>query len=187
VIPTVQVNSYASDYCVRLANADDAERINVIETEACSRFTETDLFEKLIDEERKIRTFDREHLRELIEKQQVWVACHCELPVGFAICSIFGDTAFVDEIDVMTAHGRRGLATALIQQACEWARKRGLVSMDLSTFIQIPWNAPFYTKLGFEVVPPEQWTEGIKAIRRAETDVGLPMESRVIMRLRLDR
>jgi GNAT superfamily N-acetyltransferase len=173
------------NYKIRLATLNDLHAIRTIEIEAASRFKDTDLFESILDEERNIRTVDLERLAEAIGQQTLWVACLDNNPVAFALCDIFGNKIFLEEIDVMTEHGRRGLASRLIETACKWALNQGLVAMELSTFDNIPWNAPFYKKLGFETLTSNQWTEDLMDVRHNEQKVGLPLEKRVIMRLNL--
>jgi GNAT superfamily N-acetyltransferase len=173
------------NYKIRLATLNDLHAIRTIEIEAASRFKDTDLFESILDEERNIRTVDLERLAEAIGQQTLWVACLDNNPVAFALCDIFGNKIFLEEIAVMTEHGRRGLASRLIETACEWALNQGLVAMELSTFDTIPWNAPFYKKLGFEMLTSNQWTEDLMDVRYNEQKVGLPLEKRVIMRLNL--
>jgi hypothetical protein len=53
--------------------------------------------------------------------------------------------------------------------------------MSLSTFRDIPWNAPFYAKLGFRILDESELTEGFQQIRRQEHESGLPITHRVIM------
>jgi GNAT superfamily N-acetyltransferase len=171
-----------TDYKIRLATLDDLPALAEIEVEASHRFDGTGL---LTEAEQEGRTFNQNVLRKLTEKEQVWVACFEHEPVGFAIYSIFNNTVYLEEIDVMTAHGRRGLATRLIETACEWARKKGLIAMDLTTFEDVLWNAPFYKKLGFQILPRDQWTPEVNARWQDEKWAGLAIEKRVVMRLSL--
>jgi GNAT superfamily N-acetyltransferase len=174
-------------YFIRIATLADASIIGQIEIEAGSRFKGTGLLDRLFDDsgDKKITSFDQKKLRALVEKQQVWVVCYGEKPVGFAICAIFGKAAFLEEIDVRPAHGRRGLATKLIEHASRWAVEKKLVYMDLCTFETVPWNGPFYKKLGFVILPPDEWYPEILSERKMEEQAGLPMEKRVVMRLHL--
>ncbi len=54
--------------------------------------------------------------------------------------------------------------------------------MTLTTFTDIPWNAPYYTRLGFRVLDAGELTEGLREIRRAEAAMGLDAWPRVCMR-----
>jgi GNAT superfamily N-acetyltransferase len=174
-------------YYIRLATLADVSAIGEIEIEAGSRFRSTGLLDRLFDDsgEKKITSFDRKKLSALVEKAQVWVACDDHQPVGFAICAIFGRSAFLEEIDVLSTHGRQGLATKLIEHACRWAVENGLAYMDLCTFEAVPWNGPFYRKLGFVNLPQTQWYPEVLAELKMEEEAGLPMETRVVMRLQL--
>jgi len=171
------------NYEIRLANLNDLPEVKEIELEAAHRFDGSGLLDAITDADQNVCTFDPDKLRELTAKQQVWVVCLDNKTVGFAICSIFGNRVFLEEIDVMMAHGRRGLATRLIRTACSWAKEKGLVAMDLATFEEVPWNAPFYKKLGFEILPRHQWTPEIIEQWQHEEKSGLPMDKRVVMRL----
>jgi len=185
--PAEVLTECGNGYYIRLATLSDLSMIREIEIVAGSRFIGTGLLDKFFNDsgDQKITTFDQTRLCALVEKQQVWVVCHHAEPVGFAICAIFGKAAFLEEIDVLPAHGRRGLATKLIEHACRWAANNGLECMDLCTFESVPWNGPFYKKLGFVILSPEEWSSEILAEREMEKVAGLPMETRIVMRLHL--
>lgn len=59
--------------------------------------------------------------------------------------------------------------------------------MTLSTFRDVPWNAPFYSKNGFRALSPSEWTPTMRAIREKEAQHGLRVEARVFMRRELER
>jgi Acetyltransferase (GNAT) family/Glyoxalase/Bleomycin resistance protein/Dioxygenase superfamily len=90
-------------------------------------------------------------------------------------------------MDVLPAHGRRGLGTLLLDKACAWAQAQGHPAVTLSTFRDVPWNAPFYARNGFRALQPSEWTPGMRAIRDNETEHGLRVEARVFMRRELTR
>ena len=58
----------------------------------------------------------------------------------------------LDELAVVPAHGRRGVGRALVDEVLAWTAARGLPSVTLITFRDVPWNGPYYEKLGFEAV-----------------------------------
>lgn len=55
----------------------------------------------------------------------------------------------------------------------------------LTTFTQVPWNAPFYSGLGFHQVPSDAMDERLRAVLAAEAAAGLPMDQRCAMELTL--
>jgi GNAT superfamily N-acetyltransferase len=55
---------------------------------------------------------------------------------------------------VIPGHARQGLGRVLLDHACEWARGNGLKAVTLTTFANIPWNAPNYERCGFVCCRP---------------------------------
>ena len=81
---------------------------------------------------------------------------------------------------------RRGLGTALLQAACDWAMAEGLPAITLTTFRDVPWNAAFYRRHGFvELTEPGP---ELTAVRDQERALGLDAVSpRIAMRKDLGR
>ena len=74
-----------------------------------------------------------------------------DVAVGFALMEACSDgDAHLLELDVKPAHGGRGIGRALISASVDWAFARGLRRLTLTTFRDIPFNAPFYARVGFE-------------------------------------
>jgi GNAT superfamily N-acetyltransferase len=119
---------------------------------------------------------------------RLWVALAHDSPVGFAHVQVLEPgSAHLEEIDVHPDHGRRGLGTRLVKAVCEWAEKEGYAAVTLSTFRDVPWNMPFYARLGFEVIAPEGQTPALRAVVTDETRRGLSPDRRVMMRRIVDR
>ena len=103
-------------------------------------------------------------------------------PVGFISIDIVDGCAHIDQLSVLTHHGGRGIGRALLDEAVRWARAGGLSAVTLTTFRDVPWNAPFYRRVGFEVV--DDPAPGLAAVRAAERAEGLDgFGPRVAMRL----
>jgi hypothetical protein len=73
---------------------------------------------------------------------------------------------------------------------CCWSRLSrrpadGYPAVTLTTFRDVPWNAPFYTRLGFAMLDELTLPAGLAAKREQETRHGLPPETRCAMRLAL--
>ena len=49
-----------------------------------------------------------------------------------------------------------GLGALLIEHVDGWAREQRLDGLSLTTFVEVPWNAPYYERLGFRRLAPEQ-------------------------------
>jgi putative acetyltransferase len=118
---------------------------------------------------------------------RLWVALENDTPVGFAHVEVFGaGAAHLDELDVHPVHGRRGLGTRLVGAVCDWARREGFEAVTLSTFRDVPWNMPFYTRLGFTIVPPATLSSALAAVVADEARRGLDTDARVVMRRDLE-
>ncbi|THJ68477.1 GNAT family N-acetyltransferase [Arthrobacter echini] len=92
------------------------------------------------------------------------------------------DAAHIEQVSVHPDHAGQGRGRELIETAARWAGQRGLAALTLTTFAHVPWNAPYYARLGFTVVPPDQWPAGLQRIREHEADLGLDAWPRVAMR-----
>lgn len=62
--------------------------------------------------------------------------------------------AHLEQLSVSPEHGRRGYGRKLVEAAMAFARDSGHDRMSLRTFAGVPWNAPFYERLGFAVTEP---------------------------------
>jgi len=114
---------------------------------------------------------------------RLWAALADDIPVGFALVEMLSDNhAHLAEIDVHPLHGRRGLGTRLMRAACEWAARSGCAELTLTTYRAIPWNMPFYARLGFVELPRTEQTLELMAIVQDEAARGLAPELRVAMR-----
>jgi GNAT superfamily N-acetyltransferase len=114
---------------------------------------------------------------------RLWVALADGVPVGFAHVEVLErDTAHLEEIDVHPEHGRRGLGRRLVIAVCRWAAANGYWWVTLTTFRDVPWNMPFYARLGFEEIPPEQLSPALLCVIEDETLRGLDPRRRVVMR-----
>jgi len=113
----------------------------------------------------------------------LWVAIADDVPVGFAHVEVLEpEVAHLTEIDVDPVHGRRGLGTRLVMAVCAWAATAGYRAVTLTTFRDIPFNMPFYARLGFDVIRPEELSSVLRSIVEDETRRGLDPARRVVMR-----
>ena len=166
-----------SRYSITTARPQDLVRLPAIEL-AAARLLAGHAPEPVLNE-----TTDLEVLRKAQQDGHLWVAVAGDLVVGFAHVEVIErDAAHLEELDVDPAHGRRGLGTQLVVRVCDWAAAVGFTSVTLTTFRNVPWNMPFYARLGFEVVPGAQLTPELRMIVDDETRRGLDPRQRVVMR-----
>jgi GNAT superfamily N-acetyltransferase len=169
-------------YRIRSARPDEVARLREIEDEAGMLFSGLGLIDEALD-----ASFPVDDLARLVGLGQVWVGClDDDLPVGMVIASVRDGAVYVEEMDVLPGHGRRGLGGRLLEFVCGWAKAQGHAAVTLSTFREVPWNGPFYRKHGFRDLQPAEWTPNMRAIREREAQHGLRVEARVFMRRELE-
>jgi ribosomal protein S18 acetylase RimI-like enzyme len=88
----------------------------------------------------------------------------------------------IEQVSVDPGHARRGLGRSLIDQTADVAAASGVSAVTLTTFRDVPWNAPYYVRCGFRILDESAWTPGLRAIRAREADHGFDRWPRVCMR-----
>ncbi|CPQ40710.1 acetyltransferase [Bordetella pertussis] len=66
--------------------------------------------------------------------------------------------------------------------ACLAAAAAGLPAITLTTFRDLPWNQPFYARLGFATLQADGLNVRLQAILAREASLGLPAARRCAMR-----
>ncbi|UQA92396.1 GNAT family N-acetyltransferase [Streptomyces halobius] len=100
-------------------------------------------------------------------------------PVGYLLWEPVDGCTHIEQVSVRPDHAHRGIGRALIDRAMLDSRAAALT---LTTFAEVPWNAPYYTRIGFRVLPDSELNPGLRAIRAREAELGLDRWPRVSMR-----
>jgi GNAT superfamily N-acetyltransferase len=167
-------------YTIRAASPQDIAHLPGIERAAAERFAGLPgLMPAVLADSTSIADFSYAQREGLL-----WTAAaaHDGSPVGFAMVELLDGNAHLDELDVHPDHGRRGVGAALVRTVCDWARDRGFPAVTLTTYRHVPWNAPFYSRLGFRILRSDELTAGLAALVRSEAAAGLRAEDRAVMR-----
>lgn len=114
------------------------------------------------------------------EEGRAWVAVVGGEVVGFAVAAVVDGEGHLDEVAVAPSHGRRGVGRALVDHVVAWTAAKGLGSVTLTTFRDVPWNAPYYERLGFTVV--DSLSPALQALVDEQATWGLDPTLRVVMR-----
>ncbi len=165
---------------VRPAAESNLADIPRIELAAASLFSEDDLPLDI-----RYRVTAASSVREALDQQRLWVATLDDATVGFAMAGVVDSQAYLEEVDVLPQHGGQGIGARLVQTVIDWAREQSFARLLLVTFRHLPWNAPFYEKLGFEIVDPSDYGAEIRSLLEEESELGLDVANRVVMRYRL--
>lgn len=104
-------------------------------------------------------------------------------PAGFLFGERQSDAFHIWELSVDLAHQRKGMARALVEYALGFATSAGLGHVTLTTFRDVPWNAPFYRSFGFEIVDETRLSEALASVVEHERLIGRDFERRCAMRV----
>jgi GNAT superfamily N-acetyltransferase len=166
---------------IELAEAEDLPKLTDVERAANRLFVERGVPGVLVDDVTPLVEF-----AEAWEAGLLWVARNKGgEPIGFALLCLVDGQPHIEEIDVDPTFGRRGIGRALLETALAWARGAGHRAVTLTTFRDIPWNAPFYESAGFRPLGALEVGPGLAAIVRDETARGLDPGQRLAMRREL--
>ncbi|MBP0594408.1 GNAT family N-acetyltransferase [Paraburkholderia sp. LEh10] len=167
----------APDISYRTAVPDDVESIRVVEYEAAQRFVSVGLTGIAA-----ARPMDAPFVLRKVRASEVIVA-QCEgACVGFVMFAMLRTRIYVEALDVLPQHAGRRIGAALLDRVDARARETGATHVDLSTFRDVPWNAPYYGRLGFSVLEDDELDAALLRIRKLRIARGVDETRRVFMR-----
>ena len=121
------------------------------------------------------------------QRRMLWVVASEQELVGYLMAGVLGADFHIQQMDVVPAHGRKGLGRALLRHAVEQARANGHHRAVLTTLSDVAWNAPFYASEGFSEWPSQEWSADMREVMAAEAAAGFPMELRLAMQRQLGK
>ncbi|MFF3067904.1 GNAT family N-acetyltransferase [Kitasatospora sp. NPDC057936] len=100
-------------------------------------------------------------------------------PIAYLLAEPVDGACHVEQVSVHPGHARRGIGRALIEHL---AATTDAPALTLTTFADVPWNAPYYARCGFRPLADGELTPGLREIRRQEAEHGLDRWPRLCMR-----
>lgn len=168
------------DYRIRTSRDEDAALLPAIERSAGESF-------RLLPELAWIAdagVAGVDFHRRLIERGSHWLAEDADgQPVGFLAAERCADELHIAELSIAQAHQQQGLGRRLLERAVTYAHASHCRALTLTTFCDVPWNAPFYARLGFQRLTWQEAGERLRAILGHEQEIGFAADSRCAMRL----
>ena len=169
---------------IRLATPDDAAFLPAIERSAAQAFHLMEGLSWLAEAE--VMSIERH--RQQIALSTCWVAIDADnQPQGFLSAQLYGKDLHIHELSVMRTRQGQGVGRRLIEAMMDAARSRYLRAVTLTTFCDVPWNAPFYQRLGFERDSLAKPDPRLAQILRDEYAHGFAPNSRCAMVRRVSR
>ena len=113
---------------------------------------------------------------------RAWVvADDTDTPVAYVLADVVDGHGHVEQLSVHPDHAGRRLGASLIDHVVAWARDRGLSVVTLTTFRDVPWNAPYYLRCGFTVLADDDVGPELRELVEEEAGYGLDPALRVCM------
>ncbi|SDF65048.1 N-acetylglutamate synthase, GNAT family [Blastococcus fimeti] len=163
---------------VRPAREDDLPLLREIERAAGRPFAELGMQLVADDEPPSV-----EELRRYADAGRAWVRTdEAGGPVAYLLADVVDGYAHLEQVSVHPAAAGHGHGRVLVEHLLTWARERDLPAVTLTTYRDVPWNGPYYRRLGFRPVAPAELTPGLRAIRREEAERGLDRWPREVLR-----
>ena len=172
--------SISTDIHIRLSELKDIPALTKVEKSAAKKFLDIPELAWLANDD--VMTHEM-HQKAILEKTS-WTAQDeqsLEI-VGFLSGQEIASEFHLQEVSVCAEYQGRSIGKALVETALQHATLKGLISATLTTFVEVPWNAPFYKKLGFEIIEYNVLSVRLSNLLLAENSHGLAGEKRCAMR-----
>jgi GNAT superfamily N-acetyltransferase len=175
----------ASAPIIRLGTMADVSALPGIEAAAAALFKGTHA--------EAFATGPTSHINTLLRAQRsglLWVAGHSAAqkhftPAGFLFGAACPEGLYLQEMSVGPQAQRQGLGAALMHIAIAHARSEGLATILLTTDRTLPWNAPFYARLGFTILEGPAIPDTLKHRLARQAADGIDMAHRCAMQLQI--
>lgn len=161
---------------MRPARVGDLDRLRAIERAAGARFAEIGMPEIAADEPMPV-----EALAQYQRDGRAWVADAGGRLVGYVLVDRVDGGLHIEQLSVVPDHGGRGIGRMLIDQVVDEARRRRRPRLSLTTFQSVPWNGPYYERLGFRALDDHEIGPELASVVARETAHGLDPTARVCM------
>ena len=140
-------------WSIRLARREDADELPAIERSGAELLGNYPGIEGIDPDQ----VMTGAQYRALIARGHSLVATVGTDVVGFLVTEPCSRELHIREIDVVGRWQRQGIGAIMVRACGIDAANAGFAALTLTTFRDVPWNAPFYARLGFvEIADPEE-------------------------------
>lgn len=165
---------------IRPPRADELPRLRDIERAAGAPFVEMGMPDIAAHEPPSVEVLDAYRTA-----GRAWVAEVDDEVAAYVLVDLVDGVAHVEQVSVHPGHARQGIGRLLLDHIAGLARTRGDARVTLTTFREVPWNAPYYERCGYRPLPDDERGPELVALMQAEADHGLDPTTRVAMALDL--
>ncbi|MCX4539561.1 GNAT family N-acetyltransferase [Streptomyces sp. NBC_01565] len=176
--PTPTPTPTAAPVPVRPARLDELPRLQDIERAAGLCFHDVGMPEIADDEPLTL-----DELAGYQRSGMAWVAVDADdTPVAYLIADRVDGNLHVEQVSVHPDSAHRRIGRALLDHLAARAASEAVPALTLTTFTEVPWNAPYYERCGFEPLDESALGPGLLAVRAREAAHGLARWPRLCMR-----
>jgi GNAT superfamily N-acetyltransferase len=162
---------------IRAATRDDIARLQAIEVAAGAAFVDVGMPDIAGDD-----PLATEVLAAYVDAARAWVATDADDDaVAYVVVDLVDGHAHVEQVSVHPDAARQGLGRRLLDHVAAWAAERGMSAVTLTTFRDVPWNAPYYARCGYRILRDDERGPELVALMQHEADAGLDPAQRVAM------
>lgn len=163
-------------YNIRIARSSDEPAIQRIELAAAQRFHQVGMSH--VTSHVGMTT---ELIEMFLRRGVLFMCTRARQPVAFVAGCMLDEAGHVAEVDVAPDHAGHGLGRRLIDRVASWASERGARQLTLTTYRDVPWNMPYYARLGFVECALSELGSAHHDVWEGQRAMGLEMERRVVM------
>lgn len=122
-------------------------------------------------------------LERMQDRWCLWIAAdRTDEPVGFAwFETVDAKTQYLGQVSILPDHAGYSVGARLIDAALRFYGDRGAERATLTTFRDVPWNGPYYARLGFRLIQDLASEAHLSEQIDRQVALGLPRESRIAM------
>ncbi|WP_433787341.1 GNAT family N-acetyltransferase [Actinomycetospora sp. CA-101289] len=162
---------------IRPARPDELETLRAIEVAAGAPFRDLGMDPIADDTPPSTVVLDG-----ALDRGGLWVLETDGHPAAYLMDDVVDGDAHLEQVSVHPRWARRGLGRRLVEDLVQRATAADREAVTLTTFVDVPWNGPYYARLGFRPLTDDELGPGLRAVRRAEIARGLDRWPRVAMR-----
>ncbi|MDW5500461.1 GNAT family N-acetyltransferase [Pseudomonas lundensis] len=167
---------------IRLAQPQDIAQLIAVERSAAQLFHQQPAWRFIADGP----VMSSQQHADFIQRQHEWLAESTAGEVaGFTAVVSQQQDWHIAELSVAADWQRQGLGRRLIAEMAAQARLQGVQRLTLTTFIDVPWNAPYYQRLGFCPIAAERLSASLRHQLAEELAHGFAAGSRCAMEFTL--
>ncbi|CAI1693023.1 acetyltransferase [Serratia quinivorans] len=167
---------------IRLAQLQDIAQLIAVERSAAQLFQQQPAWAFIAEGP----VMDARQHTDFIQQRQEWLAeSTAGEVVGFIAVTVQQQEWHIAELSVAAHWQRQGIGRRLIAEVAAQARLQGAQRLTLTTFIEVPWNAPYYQRLGFRPIAPERLSASLSSRLAQEVAEGFAVGSRCAMEFTL--